>query len=297
MKKLKIKAAAVFMFAAMMISGCSTEPAVETGRTTEFRYYASSGAGNSGDVTLSPGDTYAVISVHDFGDIKIKLYPDLAPYAVYNFTELAKRGDYNGRNFHRLIENFMIQGGSGNGIGYGGDSFDGGNFKNEINTSLRHYYGALCYASTNTGEISDGFYIVNSKTPVTGIENMYDNLAANYSGTSQICSYYLQSLDPSMDQYEKAKAYYTSMIEYNSKAAEAVQAMKETITPAVTETYKTKGGAISLDGAYTVFGQTVEGFDVIDKITSVEKTTGADGKESQPVSEIIIDKIEIFTQS
>ena len=71
--------------------------------------------------------------------------------------------------------------------------------------------------------------------------------------------------------------------------------MESSLTDAVKTTYSEKGGVPSLDGAYTVFGQTVEGFDVIDKITAVEKEDDGKGNISKPVKEILIDKIEIFT--
>ncbi len=316
MKKNRRSPVAAVLCAIVLLAGCAgnndggqqtgaqTETAAETDLTVgeidgkrpdRYKLKASTEAGNSGDVTIQPGDTYTVITVRDFGEIKVKLFPDLAPYSVYNFTEIAKRGDYNGRSFHRILENFMIQGGSPDGGG-GGECFDGGTFKNEVNTSLRHYYGALCYAASGIGDISDGFYIVNSKVNDTDdLGKMYDNLAFNSSFTATVNQYYIEALEPDTENYDLLMKYYTGSLIYNSAIVEGVSAMKNTITDAVTKTYAEKGGRSSLDGSYTVFGQTVEGFDVIDKITAVEKTVGVDGKESKPVDDIIIDKVEIFT--
>jgi len=309
MKNTKRSMIAAALCAAVMLAGCSNDNKAQTttantaavqntdrpAATSEFMLTESDAAGNSGDVKLEKGDTYAVISIKDYGDIKIKLYPDLVPYAVYNFVELAKKGTYNGRNFHRLVEDFMIQGGSANGTGGGGKSIDGGEFKNEVNTSLRHYYGALCYAASAMGGISDGFYIVNNKKPQPEFTSLYDQTSQYYtSGESQLKAY-LEELTPDMDYYEDAKAYYSNMIEYYSGCVKAITGMKDTITDDVKKTYSEKGGTPSLDGAYTVFGQTVEGFDVIDKITAVEKTDDGFGNISKPVSDIIIDKVEIFT--
>lgn len=299
--------AAVSLCAVMSLCGCSQNGSAQTTETASaakegavaknesFKLTKSTDAGNSGNAELQKGDTYAVISVKDYGDIKIKLYPELAPYSVYNFTELAKKGAYNGRNFHRIIEGFMAQGGSANGRGSGGECIDGGNFKNEINTSLRHYYGALCYAASGIGDISDGFYIVNNKQPQNDIRGVYSTVNANYSYYEEGYTSYLESLDKSSDSYSSDSALLSSLIEYNGNAKNASEAMTETITEAVEQTYAEKGGTPSLDGGYTVFGQTVEGFDVIDKITAVEKTLGDDGAVSKPTTEIIIDKIEIFT--
>ncbi len=285
---------AVSVCALMLLTGCSNN-APDKSKPTEYRLYQSKEAGNSGEVTLQPGDTYAVISVKDYGDITVKLYPDQAPYAVYNFTELAKAGTYNGRNFHRIIEEFMIQGGSANGIGSGGDSFDGGSFSCEVNTSMRHYYGALCMASAGGGQ-SDQFYIVNNKSPQTSLSDLYKQNVEGSKQQAEVMDMYLKMIDPNdssmkayYDYYSMQKQFY---IDYNKGA----QAMLDTVTDAVISTYEQKGGSPVLDGGYTVFGQTVEGFDVIDAITAVEKEDDGHGNISKPVTEILIDKVEVFTK-
>ena len=249
----------------------------------------STAKGNSGEVKLEEGDLYAVISVKDYGDITVKLYPEEAPYAVRNFVELANKGTYNGRNFHRVISGFMAQGGSANGDGTGGASFEGGSFKNEINTYLRHYYGAFCYASA-MGDMSDQFYIVNNK------ESIDDDIASQYEE-------YCASNNFMAEQYEAMKETYagdpTSLeiidmyIEFYKDSADGAEAMANTITDAVKEKYK-NGGVPFLDGGYTVFGQTVEGFDVLDKISSVETVEGSDGAMSKPKTDIIISSVKIF---
>ena len=323
MKRMNIKLAAVSLSAAMILAGCNgnNEPAASTpaetttaapagtssaadtapassdgkpAKVTETVVTSSTDAGNSGDVKLESGDTYAVISIKDYGDIKVKLYPELAPYSVYNFVELAKAGTYNGRNFHRILEDFMAQGGSANGEGSGGDSFEGGSFRSEINTSLRHYYGAFCYASA-AGDISDQFYIVNNKKPQTDIESTYVQYSNYYYGQAQQYAEAVKSLDTSSPDYAMAYSYYKIQFDFNMKGAEGEAAMYETVTDDVKKTYEEKGGVPFLDGAYTVFGQTVEGFDVLDKITAVEKVEGSDGAVSKPKTDIIIDKVEIFT--
>lgn len=308
MKKIYKSICAASLAAVMMLSGCSNEEKTSgdgssnsqntdssrPAKVTEFKLTSSTGAGNSGDVKLEKGDTYAVISVRDYGDIKIKLYPDEAPYAVYNFVEIAKKGDYNGRKFHRLVENFMIQGGSPNGQGGGGSCIDGGSFKNEINTSLRHYYGALCYAASGLGDLSDGFYIVNKKEasdPAANYNNTYSSCAMQAMNYKQ----QLEALDPSTENYATIKKNGTALYDYTLGSANAIKAMYDTLTDAVTDTYQTKGGVSQLDGMYTVFGQTVEGFEVIDKITAVDKVDDGYGNISKPATDIIIDKVEIFT--
>ncbi len=296
MNKFIKKVCAVSACALMLFAGCSNNGgAPDKTRPTEYRLIQSKEAGNSGEVTLQPGDTYAVISIRDYGDITLKLYPDLAPYAVYNFTELAKAGKYNGTYFHRIVEDFMAQGGSATNTGAGGDSFEGGTFRSEVNTCLRHYYGALCMGSA-AGDLTDQFYIVNNKYSQTSLADLY---AQNVEGSKQqaeVMNMYLQMLDTNdetqkayYNAYSKQKQFY---IEYSKGA----QAMLDTLTDKVTATYEQRGGYPHLDGGYTVFGQTVEGFDVLDAVSACEKVDDGRGNISKPAVDVIIDKIEIFTK-
>ncbi len=124
-----------------------------------------------GDVTYTPGyqfippkegDTTAIIKTN-MGDIKIKLFPEKAPKTVENFITHAKNGYYDGVIFHRVIEDFMIQGGDPLGTGYGGESIWGVPFEDEFSFDLKNYRGALSMA--NSGENTNGsqFFIVQNK--------------------------------------------------------------------------------------------------------------------------------------
>lgn len=89
------------------------------------------------------------------GPIEIKLLPDAAPKACENFAGLVKSGYYNGVIFHRVIENFMIQGGDPTGTGTGGDSIWGGPFQDEVSDSVqfdRPYLVAMANAGPNTNK-------------------------------------------------------------------------------------------------------------------------------------------------
>ena len=85
------------------------------------------------------------------GDIVIRFYEDVAPKAVENFQRLSKKGYYDGVIFHRVIENFMIQGGDPLGTGYGGKSIWGVGFANENDASLSFDRAGLL-ATANTGQ-------------------------------------------------------------------------------------------------------------------------------------------------
>ena len=291
------KVCAVSVCAVMMLAGCSDNGGTDTGtgKPETARIVKSTGAGNSGTVTLQQGDTYAVISVKDYGDITLRLYPEEAPYAVYNFTELAKAGTYNGRTIHRVISDFMIQGGSASGTGTGGDSFDGGTFRCEVNTSMRHYYGALCMASAG-GNQSDQFYIVNNNQPLTNADEIYEEYVSGTEQQIQVMDMYLAQIDKNDESMKMYYDYYSTQKQFYTDYNNGIKAMQETVTDAVKQTYSDKGGVAFLDGGYTVFGQTVDGFDVIDAISACEKVDDGMGNISKPATDIIIEKVEIFTK-
>ena len=108
---------------------------------------------------VKAGDVVATMKT-TMGQIKIKLFPSVAPKAVENFVTHAKEGYYNGVTFHRVIEEFMIQGGDPLGNGTGGESIWGKGFAQEINDSLRHFSGALSYATAADKLNGSQFFIV-----------------------------------------------------------------------------------------------------------------------------------------
>lgn len=99
------------------------------------------------------------------GTIELELYPDVAPLAVENFTTHVKNGYYNGIAFHRIIKNFMIQGGDPTETGRGGESIWGKDFKDEYKGKTFDSAGVLAMA--NAGEHTNGsqFFITTAKTP------------------------------------------------------------------------------------------------------------------------------------
>lgn len=115
------------------------------------------------------GETIAVMHVKNYGDITFKFFEDKAPKAVENFLTHAKEGYYNGVKFHRVMEDFMIQGGDPKGDGTGGESIWGKGFEEEIDQSLVPYRGALCMASAGTGTSTLGsqFFIVQANADAT----------------------------------------------------------------------------------------------------------------------------------
>lgn len=112
--------------------------------------------------TPGKGETVAEISVRGFGSIYVKFFNDQAPKAVENFITHAKDGYYDGVKFHRIIEDFMIQGGDPTGTGTGGESIWGEAFKDEFSSDLQPYRGALCMANSGPDTNGSQFFIVQS---------------------------------------------------------------------------------------------------------------------------------------
>ncbi|WP_458415362.1 peptidylprolyl isomerase [Schinkia sp. CFF1] len=169
------------------------------------------------------------------GEIKFKLFPAYAPKAVENFLKLSQNSYYNGLTFHRVIDDFMIQGGDPTGNGTGGASIWGTPFADEFSPQLAHFRGALSMANSGPNTNGSQFFIVQAK-----------------------------SIDESLiSEMEKAG--------FNQN---------------IIEKYKSVGGTPWLDNHYTVFGQVIEGLDIVDQIATVD-TDDLD----KPVTPIYIEKV------
>ncbi|MFB9066890.1 peptidylprolyl isomerase [Pseudofulvimonas gallinarii] len=97
------------------------------------------------------------------GPIRVRLFADKTPVTVASFVNLVKRGYYNGLNFHRVIADFMIQGGCPNGTGTGGPGYE---FEDEVNTGLRHDKpGVLSMANRGPRTNGSQFFITHVATP------------------------------------------------------------------------------------------------------------------------------------
>lgn len=171
------------------------------------------------------------------GDIKIKLFPEVAPKTVENFLGLAAKGYYDGVIFHRVIPDFMIQGGDPTGTGMGGESLWGDSFNDEFSREAFNLNGALSMANAGPNTNGSQFFIVsNTNVP----KNMLDQLeGAGYP--------------------------------------------KEII-----EAYAEKGGTPWLDFRHSVFGQVIEGMDVVYDIQNVKV-----GAQDKPLHGVRIESIEI----
>ena len=108
------------------------------------------------------GEEVAVIKTSK-GDIFVRLFPEHAPKAVENFKTHAKNGYYDGLIFHRVINDFMIQGGDPTGSGMGGESIWGKSFEDEFTPKLHNLRGALSMANAGPNTNGSQFFIVQAK--------------------------------------------------------------------------------------------------------------------------------------
>ncbi|MBR2241521.1 MAG: peptidylprolyl isomerase [Clostridia bacterium] len=182
------------------------------------------------------GETIAIMHIKNYGDIKLKFFSNVAPKAVENFITHAKNGYYNGVIFHRVINDFMIQGGDPTGTGTGGDSIWGKDFEDEFSYDLVPYRGALCMANAGSNTNGSQFFIEQAK-------------------------------------YDESTATMLKQYGYPENILEA---------------YKKYGGSLHLFGKHTVFGQVIEGMDVVDKIAAT-KTDDSD----KPLEQVVIESIDI----
>lgn len=105
------------------------------------------------------GEEVGVITTNH-GVIKVRFFPEVAPKAVENFKTHAKDGYYDGVTFHRVMNEFMIQGGDPEGTGRGGESIWGNAFEDEFSTDYRNIRGALSMANAGPGTNGSQFFIV-----------------------------------------------------------------------------------------------------------------------------------------
>lgn len=98
------------------------------------------------------------------GDVEVQLFPEQAPKAVENFVTLAKQQYYDEVIFHRVISDFMIQGGDPTGTGMGGESIYGSSFEDEFSDQLFNLNGALSMANAGPNTNGSQFFIVSSSS-------------------------------------------------------------------------------------------------------------------------------------
>ncbi len=138
------------------------------------------------------------------GDVQVKLFADLAPKTVENFVTHAKNGYYDNGIFHRVIKDFMVQGGDPNGTGMGGESIWGGSFEDEFSDKLRNVRGALSMANAGPNTNGSQFFIVQTEeTPwLNGKHTVFGQVISDMAVVDKIAGV-------AVDMYDKPKENVT----------------------------------------------------------------------------------------
>jgi peptidyl-prolyl cis-trans isomerase B (cyclophilin B) len=199
------------------------------------------------------------------GDIKLRFFPEQAPKAVENFITHAKNGYYDGVIFHRVINDFMIQGGDPEGTGMGGESIWGAGFENEFDLSVRNFRGALSMAhSAQPNSNGSQFFIVQNNNLNPQYVSMFEELRGKQ--------------DEVVTESEEGTVYNRDLMPVE-----------------VIDEYIKNGGTPHLDALFnpdghTVFGHVIEGMDVVDAIAALPVVDAA-AENHQPVEDVVINSI------
>ena len=221
-----------------------------------------------------------------YGEMKAILFEE-TPLHKKNFIDLTKQGQFNSTIFHRVIKDFMIQGGDvnlkgdPNAIDY--------TIPSEFNDNFFHSKGALAAArqpdNVNPKKESSGcqFYIVDGQ--VFSIDELTIDIQALYQGVQllfqekeykDLRNEFIQ-VQNNRDETKKLALQYKDIVDEKYGIKTSLD-----IVPEKLDAYSTVGGSPHLDGEYTVFGRIVEGIDIIDKIAAVK--TGQGNKPIEDVS-------------
>lgn len=249
-------------------------------------------------------DQYVLMST-SHGDIKIKLYRE-TPLHRRNFISLVTSGYYNGQIFYRVVPGAMIQAGDYTSIKNPKSRDIGVNdvdytIPSEIDPAKRtHKRGALAAASYNKGEYSSGshFYIVSNKkvkeSEINAAEKAYTNELVNikFREIQKPHSKELNKLHALGENDNRKKEEFNALV--NELLAQARKEMKGKdfhYTKAQRNAFLKEGGMPALDPHYTVFGEVVEGMDVVDAISWVSVYEG------RPRENIFIKKITVINDA
>ncbi len=220
-------------------------------------------------LTLNIPNPTVTMEIENYGTVKLELYPEYAPEAVKNFITLANNGYYNGTIFHRVVKDFMIQGGDSKGDGTGSPTF--ADLYNSDDENAKYKY------SNGNDAISTSEYCIKGEIIANGYKNNTLNLT---EGTIAMArnDYTVYSPTLAEPSYNSAGSQFFIM---------------------------TTNNYTNLDGYYAGFGKVIEGMDVVHNIENVEcksatESENAEGQNtnkeiSKPVIDVKITSISVDT--
>lgn len=209
-------------------------------------------------ITMESKNPIATIEVEGYGTIKAELYPEMAPDTVANFVTLANNGFYNGTTFHRVVKDFMIQGGG----------YIVSETKNEETGETEKELTIKSPRLSDLGiEGKDSAYCIKGEM----IANGYENTIKHEEGVISMARADYTSTSPTLteESYNSATSQFFIMTKYNQ----------------------------SLDGYYAAFGKVIEGLDIVHNIENVEikPVESQDEEASEPLNDIVIKSVTVET--
>ena len=263
-------------FAAACLSGCGK---------SEPKQFVKNADGTYSAATYDDFLPVAVIEVEGFGTIRAVLFEEDAPKAVENFITHAEEGYYDGLTFHRVINEFMIQGGDPNGDGTGGESF-----KDEFTDSLCNFRGALSMANSGKDTNGSQFFIVQESDGSSYTDSYFDSIEEQnkLSPSKKAKQQFQQYLNLG---YAEADLAAYGITEATLKANFQRQNAGQTrFTDDIRNYYRQVGGTPWLDKMHTVFGQVIDGMDVVDAIAAVSVDDNSAPAETVTITSISIER-------
>lgn len=271
------------VLAAACLGGCGK-------KTVEPRQFVKNEDGSYSAAAYDDSLPVAVIEVEGFGTIRAVLFEDEAPKTVENFITHAEEGYYDGLTFHRVIDEFMIQGGDPQGDGTGGESIWGKDFEDEFTDNLYNFRGALSMANSGKNTNGSQFFIVQESDGSSYTDSYFDSIEEQnkLSPSKKAKQQFQQYLNLGYAAEDLATYGITeATLKANFQRQNAGQTQ---FTDDVRNYYRQVGGTPWLDGKHTVFGQVIEGMDVVDAIAAVSVDDNSAPDEAVVISSITIER-------
>ncbi len=231
-KSVKMIAGSIALSTILLLAACGSDEGESDAALSDYPQFTEEVAEDEQEVVMKTSK----------GEIRLKLFPEYTPKTVENFVTHAEEGYYEGVTFHRVLQDFMIQGGDPTGTGAGGESIYGEAFEDEFDPNLVHIRGALSMANSGPNTNSSQFFIVQN---------------------DEIDDHMIESLEQAIEGGN--------------------------IEEKVFEEYRERGGTPHLDTGHTVFGQVIDGMEVVDEIAAVP----VDG-EGRPDEDVVIEEVEVI---
>ena len=268
-------------------------------------------------LTYHVNNPIATIEVQDFGTIKVELYPDQAPDTVSNFIALANNGFYNGLTFHRVVPDFMIQGGDANGDGTGtprivdlkGKEYDTLKFHFDVKEELNQVVkvdGTEIEQSNYSLDVKKANLTFNDDYMQTLSLGNHEIQVETTNGETETKEFTIKGDESEYTIKGEflANGYQNNKIQFEkgviAMARSDYSSLGQTV---VEEGYNSAGSQFfimteensNLNGLYAGFGKVIEGQEFVDQIAQVETETGEEATEDRPVNPPVITSITVET--